>query len=122
MVSHLITLASILVSLNAQSLVPYYFLSPFNDLEKSIKSNLNFFADDDTMLFSVVNNPVISAYELNHNFKVISQWAYQWKMKFNTDLNKQSTELLFSCKKIAQIIHLFSSMNLLCQTLRNRSI
>ena len=31
--------------------------------------------------------------------KVISQWAFQWKMNFNPDLNKQATELLFSCKK-----------------------
>ena len=51
------------------------------------------------MLFSIVNNPAISANELNHDLKVISQWAYQWKMKFNPDLNKQDTELLFSCEK-----------------------
>ena len=51
------------------------------------------------MLFSVVNNPAISANELNHDLKVLSQCSYQWKMKFNPDLNKQATELLFSCKK-----------------------
>ena len=51
------------------------------------------------MLFSVVNNPAISANELNHDLKVISQWAYKWKMEFNPDLNKQATELLFSYKK-----------------------
>ena len=51
------------------------------------------------MLFSVVNNPAISANELNHDLKVISQWAYLWKMNFNLDLTKQATELLFSCKK-----------------------
>ena len=66
------------------------------------------------MLFSVVNNPSISANELNQDLKAISQWAYQWKMKFNPDLNKQETELLFSCKKTVQITHLSSSMNLLC--------
>ena len=70
MVSHLIILALILVSLKAQSLV--------------------IFADD-TMLFSIVNNPAISANELNHDLKVISQWAYQWKMKFNPDLKKKAT-------------------------------
>ena len=95
MVSHLITLALILVSLEAQSLVPYLIYS--NDIEKNIKSNVNF--ADDTMLFSVVNNPAISANELNHDLKVISQWVYQWKIKFKPDLNKQATELLFSCKK-----------------------
>ena len=67
-------------------------------LKKNIKSNVNIFADD-TMLFSVVNNPAISGNELNHDLKVICQWAYQWKMIFNPDLDKQATELLFSCKK-----------------------
>ena len=61
---------------------PLLFLIYINDLEKTIKSHVKFFADD-TMLFSVVNNPEISANELNHDLKVKSQWAYQWKMKFN---------------------------------------
>ena len=77
---------------------PLLFLIYINDLEKNIKSNVNFFADD-TMLFSVVNNPARSANELNHDLKVISQWAYQWKMNFNPDLYKQATELLFYFKK-----------------------
>ena len=51
------------------------------------------------MLFSIVNDPVISANELNQDLKVINQWAYQWKMEFNPDPNKQAAELLFSCKK-----------------------
>ena len=51
------------------------------------------------MLFSIVNNLAISANELSHDLKVISQWAYQRKMEFNPDPNKQATELLFSCKK-----------------------
>ena len=51
------------------------------------------------MFFSIVNDPVISANELNQDLKVINQWAYQWKMVFNPDPNKQATELLFSCKK-----------------------
>ena len=39
---------------------PLLFLIYINDLEQIIKTNLYFFADD-TMLFSVVNNPSISA-------------------------------------------------------------
>ena len=88
---------------------PLLFLIYINDLERNIKSNVNFFAND-TMLFSIVNDPILSASELNHDLNVINQWAYQWKMEFNPDPNKQATELLFSCKKIVQIIHLFSSM------------
>ena len=54
---------------------------------------------DDTMLFSIVKHPVISANELSHDLKVIYEWAYQWKLEFNPDPSKQATELLFSCKK-----------------------
>ena len=77
---------------------PLIFLIYINDLEKDIKSNINFFADD-TMLFSIVKDPIISANYLNHNLKIIYESAYQWKLEFNPDPSKQATELLFSCKK-----------------------
>ena len=77
---------------------PLLFLIYIYDLEKNIKSNVNFFAGD-TMLFSIVNDPVISANELNQELKVINQWVFQWKMEFNPDPNKQATKLLFTCKK-----------------------
>ena len=77
---------------------PLLFLIYINDLEKHIKSNINFFADD-TMLFSVVKVPVKSADDLNHDLDIMYQWAHQWKMEFNPDLSKQATEVLFSCKK-----------------------
>ena len=51
------------------------------------------------MLFSIVNDPMLSASELNHDLNVINQWAHQWKMEFNPDPNKQATKLLFSCKR-----------------------
>ena len=66
--------------------------------KKNIKSNVKFFADD-TMLFSVIKDPQLSASDLNHDLEVINQWAYQWKMAFNPDPTKQATEILFSCKK-----------------------
>ena len=31
----------------------------------------------------------------------ISQWAYQWKMGFNPDLNKQANEIIFSRKLVS---------------------
>ena len=67
---------------------PLLFLPYIND----ITSNIIFFADD-TMFFSIVKYPVISANDL------IYQWAYQWKLEFNDDPTKQITEVLFSCKK-----------------------
>ena len=51
------------------------------------------------MLFSIVEDPVTSAYNLNHDLDMIYQWAHQWKMEFNPDPIKQATEVLFSCKK-----------------------
>ena len=77
---------------------PLLFLIYINDLERTIRSNIKFFADD-TMLFSIVNDPVISANNLNHDLKIIQQWAHQWKMEFNPDPTKQASEILFSCKK-----------------------
>ena len=47
---------------------PLLFVIYINDLEKDIKSPIKSFADD-TMLFSIVRNPFISATELNHDFK-----------------------------------------------------
>ena len=79
---------------------PLLFLIYINDLERNIKSNINFFADD-TMLFSIVKNPVLSADDLNHDLDIIYQWAQQWKMEYNPDHTKQATEVLFSCKKVS---------------------
>ena len=80
---------------------PLLFLVYINDLEKNIKSNVKFFADD-TMLYSIVKDPVHTASNLNHDLDVIHQWAYQWKMEFNPDPTKQANEVLFSCKKTPQ--------------------
>ena len=74
------------------------FLVYINDLERNIKSNIKFFADD-TMLFSIVKNPEISANELNRDLHAIRMWAHQWKLEFNPDPTKQATEVHFSCKK-----------------------
>ena len=76
---------------------PLLVLVYTNDLERNIKSNVKFFADD-TMLFSIVKDPEISANDLNHDLDVIHQWAHQWKLEFNPDPTKQATEVFFSCK------------------------
>ena len=77
---------------------PLLFLIYINDLECGIISQIKFFADD-TSLYSVVKDPIVSALELNHDLEVISQWATQWKMSFNPDPTKPAEEILFSRKK-----------------------
>ena len=77
---------------------PLLFLDYIIDLERNRKSNIKLFADD-TMLFSIVKNPEISENDLNHDLRVIRQWAHQRKLEFNPDPTKQATEVLFSCKK-----------------------
>ena len=79
---------------------PLLFLIYINDLERNIKSNVKFFADD-TMLYSNVKNPLDSAADLNHDLDLISRWANQWKMEFNPDPTKQANEVLFSQKKLS---------------------
>ena len=81
---------------------PLLFLIYINDLEKDIKSRIKFFTDD-TMAYSVVHDPNVSANELNHDLKLINDWAQQWKMSFNPDVNKQAVEILFSQKNKAQV-------------------
>ena len=81
---------------------PLLFLIYINDLEKNIKSNINFFADD-TMLFSIAKDPHIPANDLNHDLDIISKWAHQWKLEFNPDHLKQAAEVIFSCKKTPPI-------------------
>ena len=35
---------------------------------------------------------------LNNDLKKINKWAFQWKMSFNPDPNKQAQEVIFSRK------------------------
>ena len=49
---------------------PLLFLVYINDFERNIKSNVKFFAED-TMLLSLVKDPVTSANDLKHDLDVI---------------------------------------------------
>ena len=39
-----------------------------------------------------------TAYKLNKDLLKIAEWAHQWKISFNPDLNKQAHEVIFSRK------------------------
>ena len=58
---------------------------------------------DDTSLFSVVHGIDTSANDLNHDLEKISEWIFQWKMKFNPDPTKQAQEIIFSRRKTVSI-------------------
>ena len=79
-----------------------YFVTCWKDFSAVIViviSWVKFFADD-TMIYSVVHNPPLTASAINHDLEIIAQWAHQWKMSFNPEPSKQVVEILFSQKKI----------------------
>ena len=82
---------------------PLLFLIYINDISQNLESKVKLFADD-TSLFSVVNDPNISAELLNNDLNKIQEWAFQWKMSFNPDPSKLAHEVIFS-KKRNKITH-----------------
>ena len=77
---------------------PLSFLVYINDLPNGMFSNFKLFADN-TYIFSVAKDHIISTNKLNEDLSKFFQWAYRWKMTFNPDVSKQAQEVIFSCKK-----------------------
>ena len=65
-----------------------------NELLDGITSTCKILADDNS-IFSKVHDIDISTKELNSDLKKISNWAFQWKVQFNPDPNKQTNEVYF---------------------------
>ena len=55
-------------------------------------------------LLSIANNINVSTEEINNDLKRISEWGYQWKMMFNSDIARQAQEFIFS-RKIVKLFH-----------------
>ena len=53
---------------------------------------------DHTSPFSIVQNINSTTTDLNSDLSKIIDWAFQWKMNFNPDPNKQAQEVIFSRK------------------------
>ena len=78
------------------------FLIYINDLVDDLSYEAKLFADN-TSLFTIVYDEAVAAGQLNCDLSIISDWAYQWKMQFNPDKNKQAVQVIFSCKKYKPI-------------------
>ena len=76
---------------------PLLFFIYINDLSDGLSLNIRRFPDDSS-LFSAVHNIHSSASNLNKDLKTTNEWAFQWKMSFNPDVNKQAQEVIFSRK------------------------
>ena len=63
---------------------PLFFLIYVNDLIDDLISEAKLFSDD-TWLFTIVYDEAIAADQLNCDWSIISDWAYEWKMLFNPD-------------------------------------
>ena len=75
------------------------FLIYINDLPNNLTSTTKRFADN-TSMFSIVHSAKKSCDDLNFDLTVINNWAYQWKMSFNPDPNKQAAEVIFPQKRV----------------------
>ena len=70
---------------------PRLFLIYINDLPDGLNSLCKTFADG-------TSDKHKSASKLNDYLEKISYWAYQWKMQFNPDPNKQANQVIISRK------------------------
>ena len=70
---------------------PLFFLIHINDLPDNLEPNSKILADG-TSLFHEVFDKHVSCATLNKNLELINNWAFQWKMRFNPERNKQAQE------------------------------
>ena len=86
-------------------LEPLLFLIYINDINNNLLSNCFLYADD-TSLFDVVDDPVISAEKINNDLNFINQWCNQWLMNMNPS---KCESITFSAKQTPQshpLLHL----------------
>ena len=81
------------------------FLIYTNDIPDRTASICKIF-EDDTLLFSKVIDRNNCNIQLNSALEIISKWAFQWKMLFNPDINKQTIGNCFCNRFKKEIIHL----------------
>ena len=76
---------------------PLLFLIYINDLPDNLSTNVKLFADN-TSLFSVVHDITTSSSDLNYDLNRVREWAFQWKVSFNSEPSKEAQEVIFTRK------------------------
>ena len=80
-----------------------YWTAPYiNNLCDNLVSAVKLFADD-TSLFSTVYDNYASRDTLNGDSDKTAEWAFQWKIHFNPDLNKKAQKIIFSRKTMKPV-------------------
>ena len=82
---------------------PLFLLIYINDLPQGLHSDVKLFIED-TSLFSVIYDVDASSATLNNDLAKIQEWAFNWKMSFYPDRNKQAQEVIFS-RKLTRVFH-----------------
>ena len=85
---------------------PLLFLIYINDLPEDLETASKLFADD-ISFFATILDIKKSSNDLNNDLATVEKWAFQWKMAFNPDPNKQATVKLFFPIKKYQLHILF---------------
>ena len=83
------------------------FLIYVNDISDNLSSNPNLF-DDDTALLSVVHGTNQSLITLKDDLEKIRNWAFQCKVSFNPDINKQQQEIIFPSQALEVKLSFFN--------------
>ena len=76
---------------------PLFFLIYIRELPDNRESNCKIFADDTSLFYNVFDKHVSRA-TLSKDLELIINWAFQWKIQFNPNRNKQAQELYFPKK------------------------
>ena len=76
---------------------PFLFSIFINDLPDRLTSVCEIFGHDTSLFSKVIGKNNLSS-QVNSDLAKISKWAFQWKMLFNPDPNKQAIEVYFSNK------------------------
>ena len=70
-------------------------------MSADLECNVTLFPDY-TSMFTVFHNPNAASEKINLNdLALVSQWAHEWSISFNHDLQKQAVELWLSKKRLA---------------------